>query len=322
LGDKPFRGVVREVLLITENKVHYNRPLHRYAFVTAGCTFLLVLAGALVTSTGSSLSVPDWPLSFGQFFPPMVGGVLFEHGHRLVAGTVALMTVALAIFIQIYEIRRWVKILAWTSVGAVVVQAVLGGVTVLMHLPTAVSVAHAGLAQIFLCLNVSLALVTSKHWIWDQPARLYNQSLRNFVPWAVGLVYLQVLLGAIMRHSGAGLAIPDFPTCFGGILPPEWSFPILINYLHRLGALGVLTFLTWLTYQVCHGYPEEKSLFWPAACAGFLVWLQCLLGILVVVTQKDVVPTSFHVLTGAGVLASTLVLALNSLRLFRPVVRT
>ena len=310
-----------EVIVIPEQKIHYNRPLHRYALVTAGCTFILVLAGALVTSTGSSLSVPDWPLSFGQFFPPMVGGVLFEHGHRLIAGTVALMTVVLAVFIQIYEIRRWVKTLAWVSVGAVLVQAVLGGVTVLMHLPTSVSVAHAGLAQMFLCLNVSLALVTSKYWIWDRPARLYHRSLRSLIPWAVGAVYLQVLLGAIMRHSGSGLAIPDFPTCFGGLVPPQWTFPILINYLHRLGALLVLVFVTWVSYKICYRYPEEKTLFWPAVSAGFLVWVQCLLGILVVVTQKDVVPTSVHVLTGAAVLASTLVLALNSLRLFKPAAR-
>ncbi len=304
--------------MIPEQKIHFNRPLHRYALVTAGCTFILVLAGSLVTSTGSGLSVPDWPLSFGKFFPPMVGGVLYEHGHRMIAGTVGIMTIGLAVFIQLSEIRRWVKILAWVSVGAVLVQAVLGGVTVLMHLPPAVSVAHAGLAQLFLCLNVSLALVTSKSWIWDRPARLAPNPLRNLLPWAVGAVYLQILLGAIMRHIGAGLAIPDFPTCFGGLIPPQWTFPILINYLHRLGALGVLPLLTWLSYKVCYSYPEEKSLFWPAAWAGFLVWMQCLLGMLVVMTQKEVVPASFHVLVGSGVLASTLILAVNSLRLFKP----
>ncbi len=305
-----------------EQKIHYNRPLHRYVFVTAGCTFFLVLAGALVTSTGSSLSVPDWPLSFGTFFPHMTGGVFFEHGHRLVAGTVTLLTLGQALFAQKVEQRGWVKVLAWVSVGAVLVQAVLGGVTVLMHLPTAVSVAHAGLAQLFLCLNVSMALVTSKSWIWDHPSRLYFNHVRNISPWILGAVYLQILIGAVMRHSGAGLAIPDFPTCFGGLIPLDWTFPILINYLHRLGALAVLGLLTRISFQVCYRYPEEKSLFWPAAFAGFLVWVQCFLGMMVVVTQKDVIPTSVHVLTGAGVLASTLILTLNSLRLFKPAVKT
>ncbi len=305
-----------------DEKSVYRPVLHRFTLFTAGCTFLLVLAGALVTSTGSSLSVPDWPLSFGQLFPPMVGGVLFEHGHRLIAGTVALLTIGQAVFIQRAENRRWVKVLAWVAVGAVLVQAVLGGVTVLMHLPTAVSVAHAGLAQIFLCLNVSLALVTSSAWVWDHPGRLYYNPLKKIIPWAVPLVYTQILIGAVMRHSGAGLAIPDFPTCFGGLAPPDWTFPILVNYLHRLGALAVLTFITWVSFRVCRAYPEEKSIYWPAAWAGLLVWMQCFFGMLVVVTQKDVIPTSFHVLIGAGVMASTLILTLNSRRLIKELVKT
>jgi cytochrome c oxidase assembly protein subunit 15 len=304
-------------MAIEQQKI-YHPALHRYALLNAACTFLLVLAGALVTSTGSSLSVPDWPLSFGKFFPPMTGGVLFEHGHRLVAGTVALLTLGLAVYAQMKETRGWVKILAWVSFAAVLIQALLGGATVLLHLPTAVSVAHAGLAQIFLCLNVSLALVTSKSWIWDRPARLIRDPLRQWAPGMVVLVYLQILVGAIMRHSGAGLAIPDFPTCFGGLWPPDWNFPVLINYLHRLGAFFILNLLTGVAYRACSTYPEEKSLFWPGAWAGLLVWIQCLLGTLVVVTQKDVVPTSFHVLVGAGVLSSTLILALNCRRLFQP----
>src|ERR1041385_3830082 len=101
------------------NKSTYHAGLHRFALVTAGCTFLLLLAGALVTSTGSSLAVPDWPLSFGKFFPQMTGGVLFEHGHRMVAGTVAALTAGLAIALQRLEARVWVRRLAWTALGAV-----------------------------------------------------------------------------------------------------------------------------------------------------------------------------------------------------------
>src|SRR6185369_13357368 len=107
----------------TEDK--FQPGLHRFALATAGCSFILLLAGALVTSTGSSLSVPDWPLSFGTFFPKMTGGVLFEHGHRMVAGTVAVLTLGLALTVQKRESRGWVKVLAWSALGAVLAQAVL-----------------------------------------------------------------------------------------------------------------------------------------------------------------------------------------------------
>src|SRR5579859_996432 len=118
----------------------YHPMLHRYALATAGCTFILLLAGALVTSTGSSLAVPDWPLSFGTLFPKMTGGVFYEHGHRLVAGTVSLLMMGLALYVQKIEERLWVRQLAWCAMGAIILQAVLGGVTVLLHLPTEVSV--------------------------------------------------------------------------------------------------------------------------------------------------------------------------------------
>jgi cytochrome c oxidase assembly protein subunit 15 len=297
----------------------YHPDLHRFAFVTAGCTFFLLLAGALVTSTGSSLAVPDWPLSFGKFFPPMTGGVFYEHGHRMVAGTVAILMTILAFITQRVETRDWVKKLAWWALGAVVLQAVLGGVTVLMHLPTAVSVGHAGLAQIFFVLVVSLTLVTSRNWLDEKQERLapgtFQVPTLSLVTTAA--VYVQIILGAVMRHSGAGLAIPDFPTSFGQVLPPEWSFPILVNFCHRLGALVVLILVTLVSFRVCQQYQEERSLFWPAASAGLLVWLQCFLGVLVIESGKDVVPTSVHVIVGAAVLASMVVLTLKSFQIFK-----
>src|SRR5277367_4160628 len=100
----------------------FNKELHRYALVTACMTLVLLLAGALVTSTGSSLAVPDWPLSFGTLFPKMEGGVFFEHGHRLIAGTVTVLMLGLAIFTQVVDKRAWVRHLAWTALGAVVLQ--------------------------------------------------------------------------------------------------------------------------------------------------------------------------------------------------------
>ncbi|HTC21195.1 MAG TPA: COX15/CtaA family protein, partial [bacterium] len=165
-----------------EPKASYHPGLHRYALVTTGCTFVLLLAGALVTSTGSSLAVPDWPLSFGTLFPHMTGGVLFEHGHRLVAGTVSCLMLGLAVTVQRVEERSGVKRLAWGAMGAILLQAVLGGVTVLLHLPTQVSVAHAGLAQIFFCLILTLSLLTSKGWIEEKPNRLTDRpsSIRDW----------------------------------------------------------------------------------------------------------------------------------------------
>lgn len=294
--------------------------LHRYALLTTGCTVLLLLAGALVTSTGSSLAVPDWPLSFGTLFPEMKGGVLFEHGHRMVAGTVGILMAGLAIVVQRWEDRSWVKTLAWSALGAVVVQAVLGGVTVLLHLPTEVSVAHAGLAQIFFCLVVALALATSRNWIEEKPRALNDRShsIRLWAVWTTGLVYLQIVIGAVTRHSGAGLAIPDFPLSFGHFFPPEWSPHIALQFAHtRIGALTVLVLITHTVYRVCFHYPEEKSLFWPAAAAGFLAWFQCILGLAVILTQKAVIPTSVHLVVGAGILASLVVLTLNSFHIFK-----
>src|SRR5438067_11748953 len=146
-----------------------SRGIHRLAAATAAATFVLLFVGGLVTSTGSGLAVPDWPLSFGQVFPPMVGGVLFEHGHRLAAATVGCLTIVLALWTVIGEARPAVRALGLLALLAVLLQGVLGGVTVLYKLPLAVSVAHACLAQAFFCLTVSLAVVTGPAWNAARP---------------------------------------------------------------------------------------------------------------------------------------------------------
>src|SRR6476469_8892357 len=125
--------------------------LHRFAKFVAGCTVLLVLAGSLVTSTGSGLSVPDWPTTYGSnmfAFPPSkwVGGILYEHGPRLIASTVGFLTTVLAGWLWRAYPGRWVRRLGAAALAAVIVQGVLGGITVLFFLPAAISTAHAGLA--------------------------------------------------------------------------------------------------------------------------------------------------------------------------------
>ncbi|HWS70724.1 MAG TPA: COX15/CtaA family protein, partial [Thermoanaerobaculia bacterium] len=135
--------------------------LRRFTKLVAFSTLFLIFAGAMVTSTGSGLAVPDWPLAYGMFFPPMIAGIFYEHGHRLIAGSVGFLTVIQALWLQRREPKRHVRILGWTSLGAVIAQGLLGGLTVKLLLPPIVSIAHAGLAEIFLCLNVSIAFFTS-----------------------------------------------------------------------------------------------------------------------------------------------------------------
>ena len=144
--------------------------LHRYSRLLAAASLVLITAGGLVTSTGSGLAVPDWPSTYGYFmftFPlsKMVGGILYEHGHRLIASVVGMLTIGLAVWLSAVDPRRWMRRLGWTALGAVIVQGLLGGITVLLFLPPAVSISHAGLAQLFFALVTGLAICTSRGWL-------------------------------------------------------------------------------------------------------------------------------------------------------------
>lgn len=240
-----------------------NAPLHSFAKFTALATFVLLIAGALVTSTGSGLAVPDWPLAFGKLFPRMVGGVLFEHGHRILASIVATLTFTLCLWILLAEKRAWVRRLGLAAFGAVVLQAILGGMTVLLRLPPTVSIAHAGLAELFFCLIVSLCVVTSRGWIQgseeplDPDQRLDPQdslTLRTLAITAVAIVYVQILLGAVVRHTGTG------------VIP------------HIIGAAAVLFILGRLTFFINSGYSNLSLLRKPIMAATHLAGLQLILG--------------------------------------------
>ncbi len=179
--------------------------VHRFAVVTAAATFLLLVAGALVTSNDAGLSVPDWPLSHGSLMPEMVGGVFYEHSHRLIAATVAILTLILAIWLSRVEPRPRVRRLAWIAVAMVLAQALLGGLTVLFFLPVAISVLHACLAQLFFCAVVVIALVTSPNWRGRSLSAFCpgeNRRQAVFCAVATGSVYLQLILGALVRHTG------------------------------------------------------------------------------------------------------------------------
>src|SRR5712671_759793 len=144
--------------------------LHRFAKLVAGCTVLLILAGSLVTSHDAGLSVPDWPTSYGWnmfTFPPSmwVANILYEHGHRLIASGVGFLAIIMAVWLWRVEPRRWLRWFGVATLGSVVAQGLLGGLTVLFFLPAAISTAHAALAEIFFCMTVAIAIFTSPGWI-------------------------------------------------------------------------------------------------------------------------------------------------------------
>lgn len=293
-----------------------------YTKFVAAATAFLIFAGGLVTSTGSGLSVPDWPLSFGTLFPKMTGGVFFEHGHRLVAGTVVILTMILAFWVFKVETRKFVKGLCLAALGAIVLQAVLGGTTVLLKLPPIVSVAHACLAQIFFGLVVTIAVVTSKGW--RQSSRLSGSAesrddkgsevafIQKLAIFTTILIYMQIILGAVMRHVGAGLAIPDFPLAFGYLIPPGsyFTFPVAIHFAHRVGAAVVSVFILWTTIRVLRIKPFISEIRIPALLLLGLLFIQLLLGASVIWTQKAVIPTTFHVAVGGLLFAASLTLTL------------
>lgn len=283
-----------------------SRALHRFAVATAVATLGLIVAGGLVTSTESGLSVPDWPLSYGRLMPPMVGGVFYEHGHRMVATTVGILTVILAVWLARREPRRWVRRLGYLAVATVVAQGVLGGLTVIFLLPTAVSVAHACLAQTFLCLMVTIAVVTSPRWD-PQPAAARTPAARLALL-AAAAVFLQLVVGAVMRHSKAGLAIPDFPLSLGRLVPRLDSFPVAIAFAHRAWAL-VVTILVLTAAAAAYRVGLRRS----ALFLGLLVPVQIALGALTVLSRKNVAITTAHVATGALLLGTSIALSLSAM---------
>jgi cytochrome c oxidase assembly protein subunit 15 len=286
---------------------------HRLALLLSGVTVLLLAAGALVVGTGSSLAVPDWPLAYGQVFPPMVGGILFEHGHRLIASGVGLLTVILAATLGFTEPRRWVKGLGLGALALVIAQGLLGGITVLLLLPKAISIGHALLAQLFFVATVILAQVTAPGWeaLAAQRARGAGH-LRNWALLTALLALLSVLLGAVVRHYNAGLAIPDFPLAYGGLIPPLSAFPVLIHFLHRLGALALAASVLWTVWRVRSDDPGHGALGRPALALLAFLLLQVLLGAGVIWSQRELITTTAHLVNGALLLGSASLLALRA----------
>lgn len=282
--------------------------LHRFAVVTAVATWFLLVAGALVTSNEAGLAVPDWPLSYGTWMPPMVGGIFYEHGHRIVATFVGLLTTVLAVWLWRREPRRWVRRIGLGALAAVIVQGLLGGVTVLFLLPTPVSVAHACLAQLFFCLTAVLARVTSTAWT-EATAPVADPGtprLNTLCLLTSAAIFLQLLLGALLRHRTVGIGAHFV----GAVVATAWVAWVLIS-IHRRGLASL---------------PLARTARW---MLGLLV-LQLALGMAAYwarlanqgAPQPEpvvVIPTVLHVTVGALVLASSILLALEVFRRLMPV---
>ena len=292
--------------------------LHRYIKLVVASTVLLIAAGGMVTSTRSGLAVPDWPNTYGQFmfsFPleKMVGGIFYEHGHRMIASTVGFLTIILAVWTWKADPRRWVRKLGVAALGAVVLQGLLGGLTVLLLLPAPVSIGHAGLAQLFFCLTISLALFTSPGWTKTQTA-VDDPTLRRVAAATTVMVYCQIILGATMRHIEAGLAIPDFPFAFGHVVPPFWNAGIAVHFAHRVGAILVTTAILATAAHVWFHHRGRRELVRPAMLLVLFVLTQVSLGAFVIWSGLQPVVNTAHVVNGALVLATSLVLTLRSYR--------
>ncbi len=321
---------------MSSNSQHIG--LHRFAVLTSIATFFLIIAGGLVTSTDSGLAVPDWPLSYGQLMPPMVGGIFYEHGHRMVATFVGMLTTILAILLWWKEERKWVRMLGLVALLAVITQGVLGGITVLYLLPVWVSTTHATLAQSFFSLTIVLAIITSASWKSHSPIE-YGRMLktRTLALSTSGAVLLQLVLGALMRHTGSGLAIPDFPLSYSQWLPPTsvseiasineyrlmyYDLPpielnqIWIHFAHRVGALLVTLLVVANVLHVLRNY-KISQMREPAIVQGSLLLVQVLLGALTVWTGKGVQVSTAHVAVGALLLGTSVALTVYAYGWFK-----
>ena len=270
-------------------------------------TFLLIIAGALVTSNDAGLSVPDWPTSFGSLYkiPHLVGGVKFEHTHRMIAQFVGFLSIVLAVWTWRADPRRWMKYLGVTALSLVIAQGILGGLTVLFYLPPTISSAHAALGQTFFCVVVLIAVFSSRNWVEEIP-RIEDDdgrpSLFTLAVLSIFVLYVQLILGAMFRHHGL-----------------SW-------WPHVLNAAVVSIVLAWTSVRALSQYSGIDSVRRPAVTMLALMIAQLCLGFVAFLTRVAwghdavqpelpmVVSTVAHVAVGALLLATTAVLAVQAWR--------
>lgn len=280
---------------------------HRLAWLTVVLTFPLLFIGGLVTSKGAGLAVPDWPTTFGynMFLYPwseMVGGVFYEHSHRLFASGVGFVTIVLAFSLWLREERKWLRRLGTAALALVIIQGVIGGLRVIL-LESTLAIIHAGFAQAFFALTVSLVVFTSRRWNQNSP-RLQipdGQRIHRLCVLTTVLIYFQGLFGAVLRYTGEGLAI------------------------HLFFALLVAVHVLLLAKRVLKSHAGKAHFFRPAVLLSGLLLLQLALGLgsylakfnpvgSALLSQAVVALTTIHLVTGALMLVTSLVLTLRAYR--------
>jgi cytochrome c oxidase assembly protein subunit 15 len=303
-------------------------------------TLFLIFLGALVKSTESGLSVPDWPTTYGKFmfaYPlnKMTGGIKYEHTHRMLASVVGLLTLLMALWLlRVKNLPAWLKRLGILAFLCVVAQGVLGGLTVLFFLPVWLSTLHGVVAQTFflIVILIAYALSVERQQRWRLEEEGYNPRILRLALLLLVMVYVQLIIGNLMRHAQAGLAIPDFPTMGWTFFPTfdqhwlnrinQWRFEnnldpvnlkqVMIHLTHRLWALMILLEVLWLNHVV---YKEAlakplimKTLYW----VNLSILVQIMLGISTVLSHKEVYTTTVHVTMGAIVLGLSLLMVLRA----------
>jgi len=320
-----------------------NNPwLHRFAVFTAATTLFLIWVGGLVTSHGAGMAVPDWPTTYGYnmfFFPfsQWIGGIFYEHSHRLVASGVGFLTVILAVWLWLKEERRWLRWLGIVALVAVVFQGVLGGLRV-TQMKDVIGVFHATLAQMFFALLCAISLITSPKWLAFGEFKLpvyASSGLRYLFAFVTGLVLIQLILGATMRHQHAGLAIPDFPLAYGKVWPamdadsvasynqarnevaatnPITSFQIGLQMVHRIMAGIILLAVAWAAGAARRQLGGKAGLSKLALAWLCLILLQATLGAVTIWTNKAADIATAHVTLGALSLVTGVALTLLAAR--------
>src|SRR6266542_4739261 len=324
-----------------------NPWLARFALLTAVTTLVLVCFGGLVTSHEAGMAVPDWPNTFGRnlfFFPisQWVGGVFYEHTHRLVASGVGLLTTILAVWLWLKESRRWLRWLGIVAFLAVVLQGVLGGLRVVLF-KDELGIVHATLGQLFFVLTCSIALFTSRWWV---KARTFSTTggvqsgLRRWVLLTTFLILVQLMLGATIRHQHAGLAIPDFPAAYGHLWPatdvdsiaqynrnrveatavkPITAFQIVLQMLHRICALEIFCLVAMAAVLTLRQLGWHNPISKMAVAWFGLVVFQMFLGAATIWTGKSADIATAHVACGALLLMIGTLLRIISFRNLSPV---
>ncbi len=280
-----------------------NRGLHKFIIFTTFVTFLLIVAGGLVTSNEAGLAVPDWPLSYGSLMPPMEGNIRYEHTHRIIAALVGLLTIAFNLWLWQSSEPRHVRTLGLFALFVVISQGILGGITVIFLLPLPVSVAHACLAQIFFSVMVILSLLTSSDWKLPQTKIIDNgkPSLKLFCYAIPITIFLQLVLGSVLRHSNSTI------------------------HPHLTGAFFVSILVVWASLRVLYKHPQQWNMVRVSLLLVGLLFVQLLLGtgsFLMRLTTGDspqptvplVAITTAHVAAGALILAASLVFTFETIR--------